>query len=362
MREKHRHFIDVHIVCAWYVTSVCDKYGIKKHFTLDNRLCTTVSFIKLQRGFGEQHRKATFSHSTPFIINHCILGLPGNLFVFAVYVVKTTSSTRVYMFALAIADTAVCVSSIVLAMGYTDIVTVVILNETINVTTVFAVFLLTFVSIERFLAIRRPHTFSLLPLRAKKSLGFITLSTGIFEILVWIFAFTGNIGVVDIIAAAVLLSCFTVMVTCYTLIAVSLMQKARASRVKTRVINRTDSSPQPGTSRKDHATTSTGVISNLHISVTTSVAVTDTNKATAAQANNYRGVLLLFVITVVFLGSWLPLWLSNAGVSIPPHIRRLFLVNAVANPYIYGFASPMFREDVRNFFRQVNNWLTACCH
>ena len=153
------------------------------------------------------------------------------------------------------------------------------------------------------------------------------------------------------------------MVTCYTLIAVSLLQKVRASRVKIGVINRTGSSPQPGFSRTHHATTSTGVIPKLHLSETTSVAVTDTNKPTAAQAKNVRGVFLLFVITVVFLGSWLPARLSDAGVSnIPPHIRRLFLLNSVVNPYIYGFASPMIREDVRDFFRKVRNWLTACCH
>ena len=153
---------------------------------------------------------------------------------------------------------------------------------------------------------------------------------------------------------------FTVMVTCYTLIAVSLLLKARASRVKIGVINRTYPSPQPGTARQNQTTTSTGVSQNMHLSEAQPVAVTDTNRATAVQTKNIRGVRLLFQITVVFVCSWLPQWLSNAGVSIPLHIRRLFLVNSVVNPYIYGFASPMFREDVRNFFRQIRNWLTAC--
>ena len=292
----------------------------------------------------------------------CILGLPGNLFVFAVYAVKMTSSTRVYMFALAIADSAVCVTGIVLSVGYTDIVTIYIFTETIDVATLFSVLLLTFVSIERFLAIRRPYTFNLHSLRAKKSLGCIALATGIFETVVLILDFTGNGAIFDDLVVVVLLSCFTVMVTCYTLIAVSLLQKARASKVKTGVMNRTYSSPQPGTSTQNRATTSTGVTPTLHLSETTSVAVTETNKATAAQAKNYRGVLLLFLITVVFVVSYLPLWLSNTGVSIPPHITRLFLLSSVANPYIYGFASPMFREDVRDFFQIIRDWLTAYCH
>ena len=292
----------------------------------------------------------------------CILGLPGNLFVFVVYVLTMKSYTRVYMFALAIADSAVCVSGIVLSVGYIDVVTTFIFREIISVFTTFAVLLLTFVSIERFLAISRPHKFNLQPLRANKSLGCITLATGIFETLSVIFAFTGNIRLLAILVVAMLLSCFTIMFTCYSLIAVSLLQKARASRIKTGVINRTDSSPQPGTSRQIQATTSKGVTPKLHLSETTSVAVTDTNKATADQAKYIRGVFLLFVITVVFVCSWFPQWLSDAGVSIQPHIRRLFLVNSVVNPYIYGFASPVFRADVRNFFRQVQNWLTSSYH
>ena len=303
----------------------------------------------------------------------CTLGLPGNLFVFAVYVVKMTSSTRVYMFALAIADSAVCVSGIVLSMGYTDIVTNLIFIETINVFTTFSMFILTFVSIERVIAIRRPHSFSMHPLRAKKSLGYITLATGICEIIIRILGFTGNRCVVNILYLTEILTCSTIMVTCYTLIAVSLLQKARASRFNIGVINRTDSSPQPGTSRQDQATTSTGVSPNLHLGEKTSVAVTKTNKATAAQANinkanvaqtkNCRGVLLLFVITVVFLGSWLPAWLSDAGVAnIPKYCYRMFIVNSVVNPYIYSFASPMFRKDVQEFFGRIRDWLTAFCH
>ena len=280
----------------------------------------------------------------------CTLGLPGNLFILAVYVVKMTNSTRVYMFALAIADSAVCVSGIALSIAFTDMVTNFIFIGTINVFTTFSILILTCVSIERFIAIRRPHSFSLLPMRAKKSLGYITLVTCIIETLLRILDLTGNGGVAIILGQAVLMSCFTVIVMCYTLIAVLLLQKARGSRVKIAVINRTYPSSQPGTSRQNQATTST------------SVAVPDTNKATAAKAKNVRGVRLLFLITVVFVCSWLPLWLSNAGVPIPLPFRRLFLVNSCVNPYIYGFASPMFREDGRYFLRQVRNWLTACCH
>ena len=330
------------------------------HWTIDAELPHQLSNYSADLVNNTDTQRFAIRHFSVLIM--CILGLPGNLFIFAVYVVKMTSSTRVYMFALAIADSAVCVSGIVLSVGYTDTATNFIFIEIIDVSTAFSVLLLTFVSIERFLAIIRPHTFSLHPLRAKKSLGFITLVTCIFETLLRIVAFTGNIHVFAILVVAMILSCSSVMVTCYTLIAVSLLQRARASRVKIGVINRTYSSPQPGTSKQHQATTSTGVSPNLHLGETTSVAVTKANKATAVQAKSYRGVLLLFLITMVFICSLLPECLSNAGVSIPTYIRQLILVNSIANPYIYGFASPMFMEDVRYFFRQIRNWLTACCH
>ena len=39
----------------------------------------------------------------------CRPGLPANLLVIAVYIVKMTTSTRVYMFSLAVADSTVCI-------------------------------------------------------------------------------------------------------------------------------------------------------------------------------------------------------------------------------------------------------------
>jgi len=32
-------------------------------------------------------------------------------------------------------------------------------------------------------------------------------------------------------------------------------------------------------------------------------------------------------------------------------VRRSFIINSFVNPFIYGVASAMFREDVREFYR-----------
>ena len=52
-----------------------------------------------------------------FLLVMCSLGLPGNLLVIAVYIRNMKTSTRVYMFALAIADSAVCVCGVLMTVN-----------------------------------------------------------------------------------------------------------------------------------------------------------------------------------------------------------------------------------------------------
>ena len=72
-------------------------------------------------------------------------------------------------------------------------------------------------------------------------------------------------------------------------------------------------------------------------------------------------MVILFIITVVFIACWLPFWLHNMGVPIASKFRPLFVVNSVVNPFLYGMASAMFREDVKQFYRQTRVKLSACC-
>ena len=90
-----------------------------------------------------------------------VFGLPGNALVIAVYARQTKTSTRAYMFALAVADLAVCICAIVLtrvAMNHLELQIVVWVGHS---TVTFSALLLAFVSVERLLAVRRPHSFSL---------------------------------------------------------------------------------------------------------------------------------------------------------------------------------------------------------
>ena len=85
-------------------------HGVDEHNKLSPRR-------RLQR----EHRiAANHSGYEVFFINVtllvvCVLGLPGNLLVIAVYLRLQTTSTRVYMFTLAVADLASCVSGVVMS-------------------------------------------------------------------------------------------------------------------------------------------------------------------------------------------------------------------------------------------------------
>ncbi|KAI0214235.1 hypothetical protein LSAT2_000668, partial [Lamellibrachia satsuma] len=70
-----------------------------------------------------------------------------------------TTSTRVYMFALAVADSTICVG-IVLGAALIGSVTAKAILCVINTSIVYSVLLLVFVSVERLIAVRRPYSFT----------------------------------------------------------------------------------------------------------------------------------------------------------------------------------------------------------
>ena len=105
----------------------------------------------------------------------CVLGIPGNVLVIAVYLRRMTTSTRMYMFALAVADLVACIYGIVIATATFSYVGFEIATHCAFVTFTLSVYLLAFVSIERLLAVRHPNTFSLSLLRAKRALAAITV-------------------------------------------------------------------------------------------------------------------------------------------------------------------------------------------
>ncbi|KAI0210429.1 hypothetical protein LSAT2_004824 [Lamellibrachia satsuma] len=286
----------------------------------------------------------------------CALGLPGNLLVIAVYVRQMTTSMRVYMFALAVADSAVCVCGSVLIVGVTGLVTKVVVLYSMNISFTFSALLLVLVSIERLIAIRRPYTFSMEAQRAKTALMVVFAAAAILATVRLVAVIMKYVRVVRIIEISILFSIVLIMITCYTLMALTLLKNIKVSRNQVGVLNviRSLNLGPSHMSSKVTATEQTGDPKSAPVSTT--------NKATAKQTNAFKNVFLLFVISVVFVACWLPAWLSSVGVSIPTDVKRTFIINSVVNPFIYGVASAMFRKDVRHFYSQTRVKLSACYH
>jgi len=305
----------------------------------------------------------------------CSLGVPGNVLVIIVYIVNMKTSTRAYMFALALADLAVCLCGIFLTATITKAATVTLIYF-ISVSINFSVVLLVFVSIERLLAVKRPHTFSNNTRRAKRALIIICVAAAVFTSVSQVAFYMGYKSFCLALEISMISLCTIVMVICYTLIAIGLLKKVCASRNQIRNENATRL-PQPGCSsavlshRGDTArstsigpvrTCTTATQHEQNSAIMKPVPSAVTNKTIVKQANNYKNMFLLFIITFVFVVCWMPTWLDAFGISVTFEVTRLYVVNSVINPFIYGIASAMFREDVRQFYRQTRVKLSACYH
>ena len=274
----------------------------------------------------------------------CLLGIPGNLFVAAVYIRKMTTSTRTYMFALSLVDTAICVCFTILVNVRFGKIGKLVVIYVFNATLIFSTDLLAFFAIERCLAVAKPHKFTINTRRAKAALAIIAAGSLCQSAAVSVPLVLGFIRFFTIFSTALVNVCFVIIVTSYTIMAVLLIKRSRTAHRQVNVVATTRSSAEAV------ATTST-----MPTSFGRSAGATPLN---VLQAQ--RGTLVLFVVTAVFILCWLPFFLKNYGLSIPDDVRRVYTINSVVNPFIYSFVSPMFRSDVRQFYRDIRATLTVC--
>ena len=319
----------------------------------------------------------------------CLLGVPGNLLVIVVYVGNMATSTRVYMFALAVADSAVCVCVIIITTNTMDMITMIVVKFAINISVTFSMFLLVFVSIERLIAVRRPHLFNTKAQRGKTALICIALATAIFAAVATVATLRQYEQFSRVFVLCTLCTCLLTMMTCYVVLAATLLKKTRTrskyhAGVKNRsippettymtnslngIVTSADENvvrpPEPGPSdvstdleTVSHEQNGPFTISGAMRSEPVFVA----NRTLAIQAKTYQNVTLLFIVTVVFISCWLPQWISGIGISVPQEVKRVFILNSVLNPFIYGVVSAMFREDVQLFCSQTRTKLSVCNH
>ena len=278
------------------------------------------------------------------------------------------------MFSLAVADTAVCVGAIILSTGLarygtTRFITLLVLDISIN----FSMFLLTCVSIERLMAVTRPHTFNMEAQRAKKVLLFLNLPAVACTVINVLVQIPKNRLYKIIFQSTVIGGEVLIMTGCYVVVAIKLFGRRRTSKYQLEVrrrdctsessvatvstnvtemsVNETDSSNEaPGSRDTSFELDSSSASQTHHVK---------SEKDKRDDSKIYKNVTLLFIITVIFIVTWLPQWLKNYGVPVPELARRMFVINSVVNPFIYGVVSAMFREDVRAFYRQTRKKMSC---
>ena len=277
-----------------------------------------------------------------------VLGLPGNLFVIAVYIRNMTTSTKVYMFGLAIADTAVCICGTVLTSARIDHTMLLVVLYFVDLSIVSSIYLLAFVSIERLVAVWRPHSFNLSARRALVALAIIGVAAATSAGVLTFARLRHYSYLARVFPMLVTLLSFLVMIVCYMLVAIKLLKNLRAAHKNVGVL----SGPQ---------SLATGPSTASHRAAGKSDGTVGVNKVPAKQAKTYKGVSLLFIVTLVFIACWLPQWLAYVGISVSAGVRRVFLLNSAVNPFIYSAASAMFRNDVRQFYHKTRSTLAACC-
>ena len=288
----------------------------------------------------------------------CVLGIPGNVLVVAVYVQKMTTSIRMYMFALAVVDLVTCVYGIVIATATFGYVGTELAKHCAFLTLSFSSFLLVFVSVERLLAVRHPNTFSLSLSRAKRALVAITVAAVISAVVQTIARVIENRMLLYGCRAIIIVACAVVMIVCYSLMGITVVLKERAAHSTVGIAS---SAPLPGPS-----TMSAGRIELSTVSGTTNTtsckheAKPCIKSTTAIKPNTLKNMYLLFMVTFIFLVSWIPLWVNNVGFETPLYARRAFFLNSLVNPYIYSVMSRMFRTDVQQFCRKVHTKLITC--
>ncbi|KAI0217538.1 hypothetical protein LSAT2_030692 [Lamellibrachia satsuma] len=297
----------------------------------------------------------------------CVLGITGNLFVVAVYIRRMTTSIRACILALGIADTAICVC-------FTMMYTVRLVNIgsfvflfVFNTNVIFSTCLLALLATDRCLAaVAKPHKFTLSTRKAKKVIA------GIGAVSICCSAIASAARFLDLnstrlfFVTGIVNVCFVVVIASYSVLAVILLKRLKAARRQVDVVAMTQINAEAvATTSTSTPTSNSTATSKMIFLPTTSrtndnaVAPSATKPTTAVETQ--RSTLLVFVVTAIFVVCWLPFFLSNYGLPISKDVKRMYTINSVLNPFIYSFLSPMFRSDVRQFYREIRAKLPTCC-
>ena len=294
-----------------------------------------------------------------------LLGFLGNVLVMAVNARRLTTSTKVYMFSLALVDATICLGAV--TGSRTERLGTVFRTGIVYIVTTaaaFSMYMLAFVATERYVAVKRPHAFSLSSRRATIAVILIGIGSAIYAAVV----VAAKVLLLDltlmILRIFVVTSTVVVIVVCYVMIAALLWIRARdkakrgkasqvAPEIKLSIIHR-GSATQEATVASAFPTASGSRVAPC---------VQATVASTVVAHKKTQGTLsLVFGITALYIFCWLPFWLYSIGVPMHTQLIRLYLLHPILNPLAYNFLSPMFREDLRHFCLETRTKLLSCWH
>ena len=306
-----------------------------------------------------------------------VVGIFANVLVMSVQASRLTTSTRVYTFSLASVDAVVCIGLVgaVIARPWLVIQQCFIYIAIIAIA--FSLFLLAFVATERCVAVLRPHTFNLSTRRAINAVTIMVIGSTICATALMAARTLLLNTMLLSLRITILTSTSSVITGSYIMVAATLWKR---SRDKAKRMTRPERTAH-GSARVAPDMQLSTVSAQLRESSCAGEMIKSSNFASLVSNGPRRRswvnelgkikeiakrktpgtLLLVFVMTAVYYICWLPFWLHASGVPMNIQFSRLCLLHPVLNPIVYGFLSPMFRDDVRQSFRQTRTRLSRCC-
>ena len=307
-----------------------------------------------------------------------VVGIFANVLVVTVQASRLTTSTRVYTFSLASADAVVCIGSVGVAISMRWIVIQRFFTYVISLAVIFSLFLLAFVATERCVAVLRPHTFKLNIRRAIIAVTLVMIGSTICAAVIIVAKVLPLDMVLLSIRIAILTSTCAIITCSYFMVAVTLCKRTRhkanirrptmgertcrcSTRVAAEIQLSTVSSQLNRSSCVNELIKSPHCVSLVSTGYLSASRDNELVKSKRIARSKTPGTLLLvFVITAVYFICWLPILLHSSGVPMSALFNRLVILHPVLNPLVYAFLSPMFRDDVRQSFRQTSIKLSRC--
>ena len=300
-----------------------------------------------------------------------LVGLLGNALVIAVHVNRLNTSTKIYMFSLAVADAFECAVGMVtgawmFALGVVIRTAIVYI---VHVAVVFSMTMLSFVALERCMAVLRPHHFSLNTRRASIAVTVIAIFAVVYAAAA-VLAKTPPFHPLYVpLRVALTGTVLVVIFVSYNTVGILLLFRAhhrkRAVRVALTLSTNVNSTTNSGAGTSNK--TVTPKCTNAPQQKTQSDAGASRGKKTvtpkstnAPEHKSQSRMFLLFVVTVMCIACWLPFWLYTLGVPMPHQLSQVYVLHPFVNPMIYISMSSMFRELVREFYHNTRNKLARC--